>query len=64
MLPSSSYSERLQRVPPAWQKAFEVNAADNLSVRASCLEFVLAGLHATDRISRHQKHGRISYEIR
>jgi len=64
MLPSDTYAERLQRVPAAWAKAFEVNPAENLAVRASCLEFVLAGLHATDRISRHQKHGRISYEVR
>lgn len=64
MLPSENYAERLQRVPAAWAKAFEVNPAENLAVRASCLEFVLAGLHATDRISRHQKHGRISYEVR
>jgi magnesium chelatase subunit I len=64
MLPSGTYAERLQRVPAAWQKAFEVNAAESLEVRASCLEFVLAGLHATDQISRHQKHGRISYEVR
>jgi magnesium chelatase subunit I len=64
MLPSSHYAERLQRVPKAWQKAFEVNPADHPAVRASCIEFVLAGLYATDRISRAQKHGRISYEIR
>ena len=29
----------------------------------SCVEFVLAGLYATDRISRAQQHGRIVYEI-
>ncbi len=34
------------------------------AVRASCVEFVLAGLYATDRISRSQKHGRITYEVR
>src|SRR5690606_1182403 len=27
MLPSQAYAERLQRVPPIWDKAFEVNAA-------------------------------------
>jgi magnesium chelatase subunit I len=64
MLPSSAYAERLRRVPGAWEKAFEVNAADNAAVRASCVEFVLAGLYATDRISRAQHHGRIEYEIR
>ncbi len=63
MLPSSAYAERMQRVPPAWEKAFEVNASDDPAVRASCIEFVLAGLYATDRISRAQKHGRIEYEL-
>jgi magnesium chelatase subunit I len=63
MLPSAEYLERLKRVPPAWEKAVEVNAAESAAVRASCVEFVLAGLYATDRISRSQHHGRIQYEI-
>ena len=63
MLPSAAYAERLQRVPPLWDKAFEVNASDDPSVRASCIEFVLAGLYATDRISRSQRHGKITYEV-
>ncbi len=63
MLPSSYYAERLKRVPPAWEKAFEVNAATDEAVRASCVEFVLAGLYATDRVSRAQRHGRIVYEV-
>ncbi len=63
MLPSSHYAERLKRVPPVWDKAFEVNASQDVSVRASCIEFVLAGLYATDRISRSQRHGRIVYEV-
>jgi magnesium chelatase subunit I len=63
LLPSSQYAERLKRVPPAWQKAFEVNASSNAAMRASCVEFVLAGLYATDRVSRSQTHGKIVYEI-
>jgi magnesium chelatase subunit I len=62
MLPSSHYAERLKRVPKAWEKAFEVNPASSEAVRASCVEFVLAGLYAADQISRAQKHGRITYE--
>lgn len=62
-LPSSHYAARLQRVPPVWDKAFEVNAATDPAVRASCVEFVLAGLYAMDLISRAQHHGRIQYEI-
>jgi magnesium chelatase subunit I len=63
MLPSSVYAERLKRVPPAWEKAFEVNAAADPAVRASCVEFVLAGLYAGDRISRSERHGQITYEL-
>jgi len=64
LLPSAHYAERLKRVPKAWDKAFEVNPSESEAVRASCMEFVLAGLYAGDRISRSQKHGRITYEIR
>jgi magnesium chelatase subunit I len=51
-------------VPRAWEKAFEVNPSDSDAVRASCVEFVLAGLYAADQISRSTRHGRITYEIR
>ena len=63
MLPSEHYESLLKRVPPIWDKAFELNASESAAVRASCVEFVLAGLHATDRISRAQKHGIVSYEV-
>ncbi len=64
LLPSSQYAQRLERVPKVWEKAFEVNAGESEAMRASCMEFVLAGLYATDRISRSTKHGRIVYEIK
>ena len=63
LVPSEEYSERLKRVPPAWEKAFEVNASSDPAVRASCVEFVLAGLYSIDRISRGQSHGKMSYEL-
>lgn len=62
LLPSAEYARRLKRVPKAWDKAFEVNVGESDAMRASCVEFVLAGLYATDRISRSTKHGRIVYE--
>ncbi|HAC91876.1 MAG TPA: magnesium chelatase [Planctomycetaceae bacterium] len=63
MLPSSAYAERLQAVPPAWDRAFEVNASEQPAMRAACVEFVLAGLYALDRISRSQQYGQIYYEL-
>ena len=62
MLPSAEYAKRLKRVPKAWEKAFEVNAGATDAMRASCAEFVLAGLYATDQISRGTHHGHITYE--
>ncbi len=52
-----------QACPPLWDKAFEVNASGDPAVRASCVEFVLAGLYAMDKISRAQRHGQITYEV-
>ncbi|MEM7782815.1 MAG: magnesium chelatase [Planctomycetota bacterium] len=63
MIPSSEYADRLKRVPPAWEKAFEVNSSSDPAVRASCVEFILAGLYSLDRISRSQEHGHSSYEL-
>ena len=63
MVPSSHYARILKRVPQVWEKAFEVNASESDAVRASCVEFVLAGLYARDRISRSQHHGITTYEI-
>jgi magnesium chelatase subunit I len=62
-LPSEHYARLLRRVPPAWDKAFEVNTSSDPTMRAACVEFVLAGLYATDRISRSQHRGRVTYEI-
>ncbi len=64
LLPSQAYADRFKRVPNAWAKAFEVNPSESPAVRASCVEFVLAGLYASERISRSQQHGRIYYELK
>ena len=62
MVSSAAYEGIVAEVPAVWQKAFEVNAARDPAVRASCIEFVLAGLYATERISRLQSHGRTVYD--
>jgi magnesium chelatase subunit I len=63
MVPSTQYAQILKRVPPVWDKAFEVNASQDPAVRASCVEFVLAGLYSMDKISRAQRHGRVEYRV-
>jgi len=62
MLPSAEYEKLIKKVPAIWDKAFELNSAGDPAVRASCIEFVLAGLYATDRISRGTRHGRLIYQ--
>jgi magnesium chelatase subunit I len=63
-VPSASYEKIVADVPAVWEKAFEVNAAKDPAIRASCIEFILAGLYATDRISRIQQHGHTIYDTR
>ncbi|MBM3953052.1 MAG: magnesium chelatase [Planctomycetes bacterium] len=62
MVPSAAYERIVADVPEVWEKAFEVNASRDPAVRASCIEFVLAGLYATERVSRLQMHGRTIYD--
>jgi magnesium chelatase subunit I len=62
LVPSERYEALLKRVPDVWNKAFEVNAAQDPAVRASCVEFVLAGMYALDMISRSQSRGHVTYE--
>jgi magnesium chelatase subunit I len=61
-VPSAAYEKIVARVPKVWDKALEANAATDPAVRASCVEFVLAGMWASDLISRAEKHGRLSFE--
>ena len=63
MLPSEAYAKQLQRIPPAWEKAFEINPSSDPSMRASCVEFVLAGLYSNEMISRSSRHGQVTYEL-
>jgi magnesium chelatase subunit I len=63
-VPSADYRSIVADVPALWEKAFEVNAAKDPAVRASCIEFILAGLYATERISRIQSHGHTIYDTR
>ncbi len=62
LVPSERYASIVRHVPAVWDKAFEVNASSDPAVRASCVEFVLAGMYAHEMISRGQGHGRTSYE--
>jgi len=62
-VPSARYSKIVRHVPEIWDKAFEVNASGDDAVRASCVEFVLAGMYSRDMISRSQTYGRCSYEL-
>jgi len=64
MVPSAAYHGKVDEVPAVWEKAFEVNVSTDPAVRASCIEFVLAGLYATERISRIQSHGRTIYDTK
>jgi len=63
-VPSAAYEGIVAEVPAIWEKAFEVNASHDHAIRASCIEFILAGLYATERISRLQQHGHTIYDTK
>jgi len=63
-VPSAAYEGIVAEVPAIWEKAFEVNASRDPAIRASCIEFILAGLYATERISRLQQHGHTIYDTK
>jgi magnesium chelatase subunit I len=63
LVSSERYADIVRHVPEIWDKAFEVNASEDPAVRASCVEFVLAGMYAREMISRSQSHGRTNYEL-
>ena len=52
MLPSTHYAERLAARAAGVGKGVRSQRRQRAAVRASCVEFVLAGLYASDRISR------------
>ncbi len=62
-LPSEHYESIVKAVPPVWERAFEVNASESPAVRASCIEFVLAGLWSTERVSRADRFGTTEYDL-
>ncbi len=64
MVPSAAYETLVADVPAVWERAFEVNASQDPAIRASCIEFILAGLYATERISRLQQYGHTIYDTR
>jgi magnesium chelatase subunit I len=64
MVPSAAYRGIVEDLPGVWDRAFDVNVSSDPALRASCVEFVLAGLYATDRVSRVQEFGRTIYDTR
>ncbi|MDP1560699.1 MAG: hypothetical protein Q8M16_04825 [Pirellulaceae bacterium] len=60
---SAQYKERLGDLPEIWDKAFEVSAAQNPAVQATCAELVLAGLHSLEKVSRSTHFGGSVYEL-
>lgn len=63
MVPATQYRDRVGDLPEIWDKAFEVSASSEPAVQAACLEFVLAGLHSLDKISRSVHFGGSTYEL-
>ena len=63
LLPSAPLCRAAQARAARLGQGVRGERAQDPAVRASCVEFVLAGLYSADQISRSQQHGRIVYEL-
>ena len=52
MLPSADYRQMVAAVPPLWEHVSELRGDKDDQARASCVEFILEGLHLTGKLSR------------
>jgi len=60
-MPSSEYARILDKVPQIWEPLHILGGNDSDELRASCIEFVLEGLHVTDRLSRAKSGDLVEY---
>jgi len=52
MIPSADYRKMVAAVPPLWEHVNALHGDKDDQARASCVEFILEGLHLTGKLSR------------
>lgn len=60
-MPASQYGRVLERVPQMWEPVHILGGHGSDELRASCIEFVLEGLHVSGRLSRTKTGELVEY---
>jgi len=64
MMPSPEYKEIISALPQIWEPVHELGGDSSEPMRASCVEFVLEGLHLSGKLSRKKIGDIVSYKTR
>lgn len=60
-MPAAQYTRLLERIPQIWEPVHVLKGHGSDELRASCIEFVLEGLHVAGRISRTKSGDFVEY---
>lgn len=60
-MPSEQYARILDRVPQIWEPLHILGGNESNELRASCIEFVLEGLHVSGKLSRTKAGELVEY---
>lgn len=60
-MPSSEYTRILDRIPQIWEPLHILRGNESDELRASCIEFVLEGLHVSGKLSRAKSGELVEY---
>lgn len=64
MMPSKEYKNIISQIPQIWEPVYELGGEKSDEMRASCVEFVLEGLHLMQKLSRKKIGEIIAYKTK
>jgi magnesium chelatase subunit I len=62
LTPSSEYKNVISQLPQIWEPVHHLNGKNSEMYQASCVEFVLEGLHLSGRLSRSKVGEMMDYQ--
>lgn len=63
-MPSKEYKNIISQIPQLWEPVYELGGESSDAMRASCVEFVLEGLHLMQKLSRKKIGEIIAYKTK
>ncbi len=63
LTPASDYKNIISQIPPIWEPVHHLNGKNSEMYQASCVEFVLEGLHLSGKLSRSKVGEMVDYQL-